>query len=143
MKVLLRKCFGRNAPPRRGKHQERKEIMIVKRVLSITLVVVLVAMLFVGCGDDKKSSTTSIVGKWSYEEEGAEMVMEFKADGTLTISVLYEGEELGSEDVEYRTDGNQLYMISDGEESTPAEWSIKGNTLTITEDGESVELTRK
>lgn len=115
----------------------------MKRVLSITLVVVLVAMLFVGCGDDKKSSTTSIVGKWSYEEEGAEMVMEFKADGTLTISVLYEGENLGSEDVEYRTDGNQLYMISDGEESTPTEWSIKGNTLTITEDEESIELTRK
>lgn len=115
----------------------------MKKALSITLVVVLVAMLFVGCGDDKGSAKASIVGAWSYEEDGAEMVMEFKADGTLTISVLYEGETLGSQDVEYKTDGNQLTMIQNGEESSPVEWSVKGNTLTITEDGETLELTRK
>ena len=113
----------------------------MKKTLALVLVVVMVAMLFVGCGG-KESDSDKILGKWSCEQDGAEIVMEFKKDGKATMSILYNGESLGEQEIEYKIDGSKLVVTVDGEEES-SDFKIEGKTLTITEDGENLEFTRK
>lgn len=110
----------------------------MKKTLSVVLVVVILAAALTAC------SGNGIVGKWSYEESGLEMVMEFKKDGTGTAVGYSGGIQLGTMEFEYSVSGNNLTMKMRGEDAETSQFEIKGNKLTIYEDGEEVMvMTRK
>lgn len=107
----------------------------MKRTICLIMAVLLVAATFCACG----KGGNALLGQWSVTEEGVEMVMEFKEDGKGKLSA---AGGLLSYDFEYSVDGNKLSLTFEGETSV-SDYSIDGDKLTVTIDDESVTFTRK
>ncbi len=106
-------------------------------------------MLSVSCSDDDDDNDVNpLVGNWELTEsvEGYELSLTatFNSNltGTMSTVLTFEGETVTeNESFTWSTDGNKLTLIINGmtEIST---YSISGNTLTVTSDGENIVLTR-
>ena len=125
----------------------------MKRVLSLILCVVMVlgvAACFAGCGDDGKKAEAGIAGRYNLETmaidgteisikdlmemagdeaEGLEFYLELKADGTAVMNMGGDIEELVYKDGQIWPEGDEDDKIS---------FTVKGNTLTLEEDGEKL-----
>ena len=114
------------------------------KIMSLVLAIMMVAVLFVGCGGGEGGN--SIVGKWEIKEEAegmeVSMVFNFKSNGDFEMTSEMNGSALVSEEGTYKVEGDKITMNIDGEESTSS-FSIDGNKLTISEDGSEIVLTRK
>ena len=106
----------------------------MKRTICLIMAVLLIMASFCACG-----GKNALIGKWSVTEEGVEMIMEFKEEGKGNLSA---AGGLLSYDFEYSVDGNKLSLTFEGETSV-SEYSIDGDKLTVTIDDESLTLTRK
>jgi len=115
------------------------------KIMSLMLAIMMVAVLFVGCGSGEGGN--SIVGKWSYTEEAegvkVELVYEFKANGDLKMASYVGGEEAASMEGTYKVEGSQIIVTIEGEEQDPTDFVVKGNKLTLTENDDEIVLTRK
>ena len=119
----------------------------------IWMMLVLLAMCqMVGCGDDNDKATSpgpegELVGTWklvSVTEEGETMfaadvgletIITYRADGTWSSTMKME-EETESGEGTYTISGNKLTTTEEGEEPETVTFSISGKTLTVTdEDG--------
>ncbi|MBQ6173002.1 MAG: hypothetical protein IKS31_08055 [Clostridia bacterium] len=113
----------------------------MKKFLAITAVLVTLALIVTACGG---GGGNSIVGKWEInmnvaEGVSASLVIEFKSDNTYVTTGSSNGisEQVGSGKYEIK-DGK---ISMDGSEFVP--YTINGNKLTFSQDGISLELTRK
>ena len=115
------------------------------KIMSLVLAIMMVAVLFVGCGGGEGGN--SIVGKWSYTEEAegvkVELVYEFKANGDLKMASYVGSEEAASMEGTYKVEGSQIIVTIEGEEQDPTDFVVKGNKLTLTENDDEIVLTRK
>lgn len=113
----------------------------MKRVLSVTLCAVLILSLALCLGACGKSDITGRYNLKSMEAEGitfdmeklkqmagedAEAYIELRADGTATMSMMGEVAELKYAD-------GQMWPVEDEDDKAP--FTIKGNTLTLEQDG--------
>ena len=106
----------------------------VKRTVCLVAALVMV-MSLVACGD------SGIVGTWSVAQDGIEVTYTFNSDGTGSMTVL--GIPV---DMKYTTSGDTLKITVSffGQEDTQEmTYKVDGNKLTLTDDGESVVLTKK
>jgi outer membrane biogenesis lipoprotein LolB len=128
---------------------ERKKFLIKENVmLSKTssfrffCVLALFALILAACGGAPKLSD-QIIGKWEYTDPdlNATMTFDFQKDGKLTISAADQ-----SIDATYSwEDADTIKLVVTlGEETDESMGDIKitGDTLTLTIDGESQDLTR-
>ena len=94
-----------------------KSVKLVAGLLALAIVATLG-----GC-------SKSVVGKWTDEKEGA--IMEFKSDGTGTVSPKGTSMSIG---FTWKTDGNKLTISSEvlGKKvENTGEFSISGSTMTL------------
>lgn len=106
------------------------------RKVTVALAVLTMAFALLACG--KKDS---IVGSWKISQDGTEVTYEFKDDGTGSL-------KLGdiSVNTEYQTEGDKLKLKATllGEtDETEYTYSVKDGKLTLTQDGESLTLTKQ
>lgn len=111
----------------------------MKKVIAMTLAAILVVTLFAGCAVFKKGGSNALVGKWVWEYEGLGEVMSFtfNADGTGTMDAL--GDAVG---FTYSANSTEIEMTLEGETDT-VPYKIDGDTLTLSIEGEDVQLTKK
>ena len=103
----------------------------MKKIFSLGLIAtVLAAFTFSSCSKDDDDD--SIVGKWELTS------MKMEAEG---ISLTFEGEDLGSEILEFKSDGTCISTSEDeGEvEVTQGKYSVSGSELTVTDEEGTVE----
>ena len=105
----------------------------MKKTIALVLMCALLCVCLCSCGK-------SIVGSWEADIEGVTGTITFEKDGTGK----FEASGL-SMDITWEADGGKLDMtMSLFGQTSPvfedAEYKVKGNTLTITVDGESVEF---
>lgn len=133
----------------------------MKRFLALLLVFASLAMMFVACGDDKEDAKTedkadggnkqdpvdALVGTWGWDDDGSAVTVTLNKDGTGTI-----GDESGTLDLKWSESKGTITAVAVmtfGEETVEEElfadaaYSISGNKLTITKDGESMVWTKK
>jgi len=103
----------------------------------------------VSCSDDDDSMGNELVGTWelSESEEGVAITIEatFNSNykGTLASTFTFAGQsETDNSNFTWSTEGNILTMVMDGETDIST-YSISGNKLTITDEGDSFVLTRQ
>ena len=110
-----------------------EEDFTMKKIIALVLMVAMLSVFLVSCGK-------SIVGSWEAEIEGMEGTITFEKDGTGTFAAA--GMSL---DITWEADGDKLDMsMSLLGQTVPvfedAEFKVKGKTLTITYEGESVDF---
>ncbi len=110
----------------------------MKKCKRLAAAAVILAMVFAlsACG-----KSNSIVGKWEATEDGITAAYEFKSDGSGSLSV-----SGVSVDITWKTEGDQLTVSMEllgSEDSQAYTYSLKGNELTLSADGESLTLKRK
>ena len=108
----------------------------MKKSIALVLMVALLCVCLCSCGKN-------IVGSWEAELEGMSGTITFEKDGTGKFEI----GGLGTLDITWETDGGKLDMnMSILGQSSPvfedAEYKVKGKTLIITVDGETVEFTK-
>ncbi|MDO4419803.1 MAG: DUF5640 domain-containing protein [Ruminococcus sp.] len=106
----------------------------MKKSLCIILAILVLTVSLCACG-----TGNSIVGSWSGTAEGVPVTFVFEKDGNGTTTVMG---GLLSENFTYTIADGKLTMTVDGEEAEACDYAIDGDTLTITEDGEVLILTR-
>ena len=105
----------------------------MKKTVAILLVAVMVLTLLAAC-----SAKDKLIGTWEREENGVKMTFEFKKNGKLIVKGYYNGEEMMSQEKEYKVEGNKI--IVDGD---PEPFKIEGKTLTIGEGNDVMTFTKK
>ena len=117
----------------------------MKRTIAIALAIVLVSFVFVSCssgaagkyvvksvnGEDA-SGLISEYGLSSLEEF---MTVELKADGSATVSVMGE-----SNTGNWKQEGDKIKITIEGDTE---EFTLKGNELSVSMDGEDIVLVKK
>ena len=103
----------------------------MKRIIALVLTFVLAAMCLVSCGGGD-----SIVGKWEVEQDGVKMTFEFTED-ELTVSAM--GMEM--DPVEYTAEDGKISFEMMGDK-VKGDYSVDGDELSITSDGEELVFTR-
>ena len=94
-------------------------IHVMKKRITISVFALCISFLLAACG-----GSSPIVGKWKDEATGIGTI-EFKDDGTLTLSALGQ-----SETVKYKIDGDKITVTADGVDTTST-FKVEGNELTI------------
>lgn len=120
----------------------------MKNLIKLLLVLFFaLPVLITSC--DKDEDLSELVGTWEYSviEQGFSLSISitFNSDNTgkTLISTTFEGEtESESGNFTWSTADDILSVTQDGE-TTSVKYSISGNKLTITEDGEDMVFTRK
>lgn len=120
----------------------------MKTLIKLSFVLFLaLPLLFTSC--EKDEEIHELVGTWEYSESEQDLTLSlsitFHSDNTgkMTLIVTFEGEtETESGDFTWSTQGDTLNITEDGETDS-IKYSISGNKLTITEDGEDLVFTRK
>ena len=101
----------------------------MKKTLTMVVSILLIAVLLVGC-----SAKSKLVGKWEMEESGITMTFTFEKDGKGSMEAFGQ-----SEDFEWEVKGKKLVIDYDGEKEE-SEFKIKGDTLTIIDGDDELEL---
>jgi uncharacterized protein (TIGR03066 family) len=105
----------------------------------------------VGAADDKKTPINKdlIVGKWEVVKSGDVPVgtlFEFKADGSLILSLSIKGKTMKSEET-YKVDGNKILHAEKGSKDKPEAETIKSLTadkmVTTNPGGRETEFKKK
>lgn len=89
----------------------------MKRITAIIMILVLCAMLCIGC------SKGGLVGKW--DEKALETTFEFKRNGDLVIG--------DAQTWKYRFEGTYLVLSHDGKDDY-YKYQIQGTSLALTEE---------
>ena len=107
----------------------------MKKTIALVLMCALLCVCLCSCGK-------SIVGSWEADIEGASGTITFEKDGTgkfeasgLSMDITWEAKD-GKLDVSMSILGQTSPLFED------AEYKVKGKTLTITAEGETVEFTK-
>lgn len=100
------------------------------KMISLMLVILMTALLFVGCGG-KKESTPEVVGVWSKENGYERTTVRITEDGNITLTASYMGKEYPFLEGTYTLEGNKM-TVTYGELSETTEYSVSGNTLKLT-----------
>lgn len=110
----------------------------MKKIKKLAALIAVLSMVLAmaACGKND-----SIVGSWKASQDGVDVIYEFKKDGTGSIS-------LGdiSVNVEYQTEGDKIKMktsLLGQTDETEYTYSLKNKELTLTQDGESLTLTKQ
>jgi len=83
-----------------------------------------------------------VEGKWQTEIDGVVTTIEFAAGGIGSMSATYQG-ETQNVDIKWSVDAGKLSMTElTANETVIADYSISGNQLSMTSDGETIVLTR-
>ncbi len=106
----------------------------MKKTLCIILAVMLIAVSLCACG-----GSNSIVGSWSGTTEGIAVTMTFEKDGSGVLSALG---GLATEKFTYTTEGSTLTVTTSDDDKEVYEYSLEGDTLSLTMDGETLTLTK-
>lgn len=109
----------------------------MKKIFALALVVFMLTAVLVSCGGGD-----SIIGKWKAEEDGVEMVYTFEKDGKATVSMMGIDVEATWEEKDGKL---TMSMTMLGETETlfeGAEYKVDGDKLSITYEGETLELTK-
>lgn len=118
---------------------KKKSIVPIIAIIAVVAVaVVAVYFLFLRGG--------SLVGTWSYEEDGYVMLFTFKKDGSGEITMEYDGVTLISTGFEWKElSGNRLQIANEDGDKLVYEYSVKGDTLKLTDpdSGETEKLTKE
>ena len=101
----------------------------MRKRIAIVALVMCALFLLAACG----SGSSALVGKWKDEATGM-MTMEFKDDGTLSVSALGQ-----TQTVSYKVDGDKITMTADGQEATGT-FKVEGNKLTLTGPDNDTEI---
>ena len=137
----------------------------MKRIVALTLAVLLVAALFAGCSGSSSSpagsyvltgmngktveealqeemgdlmSIEDLLGMLGIESMEELMTLELKSDGTAVMSSKMTDE--ASANGTWTQDGNKIIITVDDE---PVEFTMEGNTLTGAEDDMTLTFTKK
>ncbi len=103
------------------------------RVLAVVLSLVMIFACLTACGEKSK-----IIGKWEESETGL-ITMEFQKDGDLILGAM--GQE---EEGEWKISGGKLKIRENADDDWEScKFSIKGKTLKITSDGETLTFKKK
>ena len=115
----------------------------MKRFICAALVVIVVAVLFAGCG-----SSVDPTGKYVVEKIGDTPVAEYiegmisgygiSLDDFLSMSGLEAAEDFASFDI--KSDGTAVAVIG-GEDAMEGTWKLNGDKLSVTLDGDTADLT--
>lgn len=84
-------------------------IPMTKKISVILAIVMLLTCVFAACGDKADSNNSAIVGTWTGEDEGIEVIYCFNADGTGYSEVW--GMKV---DLTYEIKGDEIVMVVDG-----------------------------
>lgn len=107
---------------------------LMKKLVCLALVAMMTLSL-VACGG------SDIVGEWTMEENGITTTYKFEDDGKGSV-----GASGFTMDFEYETDGDEITLkisFMGATEESKGTFEIDGDTLKLTIDGETQELTRK
>lgn len=111
------------------------------RLIGATLLMVVLCVNFVACGDDDDDEKASIVGTWKAEssDDGYVAYFTFNSDGTgKSWEVSSSGTQSEAEAFTYKVSDNKLtFTWEDGEDYTST-FSLSGNRLTIKDNEDSV-----
>lgn len=107
----------------------------MKKTLCIILAVMLLAVSLCACG----TGSDSIVGSWSGTTEGVAVTMSFEKDGTGTLSALG---GLATEKFTYTVEGSTITVKTADDDTEVYDYSIDGDSLTLTMDDETLTLTK-
>jgi hypothetical protein len=124
-----------------------KKLIIMKKLIKLSLLLCFVLpILITSCDKDELSD---LVGTWEYSdtEQGVTLSISitFNSDNTgkMLLTMTFAGEtETESGNFTWSTEGDILSITTE-DETTSVKYSISGNKLTITEDGEDMVFTRK
>ena len=105
----------------------------MKKLLALLLALAMMLTMLVGCGGD----SGAIEGKWILEEDN-DNYLEFQSGGKLIIGSAY-----GSQEAEYKVDGDELTLIREDGDQRTYDFEIDGDKLVIDEDGENLVLYRE
>ena len=135
-------------------YNEKKGVENMKKLLCILLALIFTVVLMSACGDKVSDGTTpteeaptealpndeeiakAILGRWMGGEEGSRLGYQFNADGTGLAAFF---------PFTYTVENGiiTITITAFGETQTgSAAYDVKGDTLTLTKDGELFELTR-
>lgn len=113
----------------------------MKKLFALLLAAVMLLGIF-GCAAKPSGDAGTIAGSWTYEQDGTDVYWEFAKDGKLYIWVNLSGLNVYiSEDSEWSVSGDKLKITSDGE-TAESRFSLQGDKLTIQEAEETLVLTR-
>lgn len=107
----------------------------MKKTLCVILAVMLLAVSLCACG----TGSNSIVGSWSGTTEGIAITMSFEKDGSGVLSALG---GLATEKFTYTTEGSALTVTTADDDKEVYEYSLDGDTLSLTMDDETITLTK-
>lgn len=110
----------------------------MKKVLALILAVVALTMMLTACGGTKDP-----IGTWELSQDGVTMELTFEEEGKGSVSTMGI-----SADMTWSTDDGKLTvsmsLLGETQELfTDAEYSVKGDELSITVDDETTVLTKK
>jgi uncharacterized lipoprotein YehR (DUF1307 family) len=111
--------------------------MKLRKTAVAVLLTLVLALSLIGCS----KGNNGIVGTWVGEKEGESVEFTFNSDGTGAMKLM----EM-SIDTSYKTEGEKLMLTINflGMERTQdCTYSVKGDTLKLVIEGETVELKRK
>lgn len=122
-------------------------MVFLKKVL-VPAVILCMTMFIAGCGDDEDdnksptgpSNNSSVVGTWESDEDALMVAtLTFSANNTFVLT-MSDGETDDTYDGTYTVNGNTVTLSIDGESTTA---TVSGNKMNLDFGGFPVELTKK
>lgn len=109
----------------------------MKKALALLLVFASLAIVMVSCGGD------SIIGSWTFTEDGVTTTITFEEDGKGKIEAAGISMDMTWSEKDGKLTASMSFMGETEEMLKDAEYTIDGDSLTITSEGEPVTLTKK
>lgn len=112
----------------------------MKKATSVLAVVIILTIILTACSGTENKTIT---GTWTVTEDSTTMTFELNTDGTGSVSTLG---GLLSVDFAYKLKGNTVTFYEINEDvlgSDPFIYELKGDTLKLIRDGETMTLTRE
>ncbi len=120
------------------------------RKLLLSLAFILPALAFVSCSDDDDDNTeivAALVGIWAedtdYEYEVFHIQFFSNYTGDFWAEDLGEVDEQGKESFTWSISGNKMHLEYESGEYIDGNYSLSGNTLTLSYDGEQIVYKRE
>lgn len=115
----------------------------MKKVTAIIAVLLIVCSMLSACSQSGEGNTPSLFGKWVYTIDDVDITYSFNSDGTGSISTMGGminvsfAYQLNNGEITFHEVGNTVM----GEK--PYSYTIKDDTLTLTNSEETLTLTKK